>query len=194
MSATPALTRYVLDVDQYFRMAEAGVFPEGTHVELIEGDLLTMAPVGSRHAYAVQRLIRLLMPLEDRGIGTLWSQSTMTLSRISAPEPDIALLRLPVAQYRIRQPTPADVLLLIEVAESSLAYDAGLKLALYARHLIPEVWIVDIQGRRLTAHREPHGGVYSASCTLQPTEVAVPQGCAGAAIPWGEALGVGPDV
>jgi Uma2 family endonuclease len=115
----------------------------------------------------------------------------LVLGPLSEPEPDLMLLALPAHRYRHAKPTAADVLLLIEVADSSLAYDRGAKLALYARFGIREVWIVDLEGRRLHVFREPDAAqaVYRDSHVLDPDDSATPEALPGIALGWGAALG-----
>lgn len=140
-------------------MGEAGLFGEDDRVELIEGEIIEMTPIGSRHAGTVKRLIRLL----SQAVGAraiVAAQDPLPLGSRSEPQPDIALLRPRDDFYTTSHPGPADVLLLIEVAEAGLRYDREIKIPLYARHGIQAVWLVDLAGRELTAYAQPVGEGY----------------------------------
>lgn len=135
-------------------MAQAGILVEDDRVELIDGDLIDMAPIGSRHAGTVSRLTRLF----GAAVGAdaiLSVQNPVQLDRYSQPQPDIALLRPRADFYAESHPQAADVLLIVEVAEASLDYDRDVKVPLYARHGVPEVWLLDVAGRSLTVYRAP---------------------------------------
>ena len=165
---TPLLTRHRLTVADYYRMAEAGVLAPDARVELIEGEIIDMAPIGTRHAAAVMRLNRLACAA--CGDGAIVSvQSPLRLGDLSEPEPDLMLLKPRADFYADAHPAAADVLLLIEVADTSARYDREIKLPLYARHGVSEVWIVDLEARLLRSYREPVGGAYGqASTTAAP--------------------------
>lgn len=157
--ASPEIRRHRLTVEDYHRMGEAGILSEDTRVELIEGDLVDMAPIGSRHAGTVSALNDVLaMALHGRAIVAV--QSPVTLSDQSEPQPDVAILKFREDYYRSAHPGPADVLLLIEVADTSAAYDRGIKVDLYARHGIPEAWLVDLLTMRLEVYHGPEAGEY----------------------------------
>ena len=147
--------RHLFDVDDYYRMAEAGILSREDRVELIEGEIVDMAPIGSAHAGTVNRLARLAAKAMAEGSVLVSMQNPLRLDAHSEPQPDLMLLRPRADDYRDSHPTPADVLLLVEVADSTLAYDRGPKLALYARHGVPEVWIVDLGGRVVEICRQP---------------------------------------
>ena len=135
-------------------MARAGILAEDDRLELIDGDLIDMAPIGSRHAGAVKRLASLLH-VAVRGTAVVSVQDPVQIDRHSQPQPDIALLRPRADFYAESHPQPADVLLIVEVAEASLDYDRDVKVPLYARHGVPEVWLLDVAGRSLTVYRAP---------------------------------------
>lgn len=154
------LQRHRLTVDQYHRMAEAGVLPSDARVELIEGEVVDMAPMKSRHASVVARLLSVLQrAVGDRAL--VWCQLPLRLGPHSEPEPDLMLLRPRADFYAQAHPAPADVLLLIEVADTTLEYDRGVKLPLYARHGVCEVWIVDLDARLVRFFRSPTGDAYT---------------------------------
>jgi hypothetical protein len=193
MNAVSSLQRTRIDVEQFHRMAEAGVFPPQARIELVDGELIDMPPIGHPHCYAVDTLTRLLYEWRARQIGLagrlrLSFESPVTISRISELEPDVLVLRSREDDYRYSRPTAEDVLLLIEVAESSLRYDSTVKLPLYARHGVAEVWILDLVGRRLHAYREPTPEGYSAHVQFDPGTVAAPGTMPELELNWSEAL------
>lgn len=151
--------RHRLTVDGFLRMGAADILGEDARVELIEGDLIDMAPIGSRHAAVVGRLTHLLVQAAgDRAI--VWVQNPISINQHSMPQPDIALLKPRADSYSNAHPRPEEVFLIIEVAETTLAYDVGVKLPLYARAGIPEVWIIDVASRQITRYRNPSEDEY----------------------------------
>lgn len=146
--------RHRLTVAEYYRMGETGILAPDARVELIEGEIIDMPPIGSPHASTVFFISDRLRDIV-KGIAFVWVQNPIRLSQHSEPQPDIALLRPRPDFYRSAHPTSADVFLIVEVADTSLAYDTQIKLPLYARHGIPEVWLVDLPNRRLIIHRTP---------------------------------------
>lgn len=150
---------FPLTVAAYHRMAEIGILGITQRTELIDGRILTMAPIGSQHADWVDRLVRLFvknLPDDYR----VRPQNPVYLDESNEPEPDIALLKPRQQPYREAHPRPEDVLLIIEVADSSLEYDRDVKLPLYAKHAIPEVWLIDVVANRLEIYRQPQQGDY----------------------------------
>ena len=159
-TAGDAPRRHRLTVRDYYRMAEVGILRPDARVELIEGEIIDMAPIGSRHAGIVDQISHIL----QRVAGELVSvrvQNPVWLDEHSEPEPDIALLRPRADFYKSGHPQAADVLLIIEVGETSLRYDREIKVPLYARHGVPEVWVVAVDARSLTRYRDPRAGAYS---------------------------------
>jgi Uma2 family endonuclease len=158
-SGLAQVAHHLFTVDEYHRMGEAGIFGEGDRVELIEGEIIEMSPIGSPHAARVKRLNRLLV----RRLGTraiVQVQDPVVLSRFSEPEPDLAVLQPRADFYAERHPQPAEVLLLVEVADSSRVFDRTVKAPLYARVGIPELWVVDVIDKIVEVHRQPLRGVY----------------------------------
>jgi len=156
----PGPRRHPITVTEYFRMGETGVLDPDARVELIEGDLIDMPPIGPTHAGKTNRLNRLLTTAVGPA-AIVSTQNPVVLGRLTAPQPDLALLRYRDDYYEQTHPGPDDCLLLIEVAETSLAHDRRIKLPLYARFRIPEVWIIDCRGRHLDMHRDPDDGRYT---------------------------------
>jgi hypothetical protein len=157
--AQAVLSRHRFDVDEYHAMVRAGILMEGDRIELIDGELVEMHTIGSRHLACVIRLNHLLVP-PLAGRARVSIQGSMRLDRYSEPEPDVLVLRPRADDYASAHPGPADVLLAIEVADTSLAYDRTVKLPLYARAGIAEVWIVDLEARAVEVHREPSADGY----------------------------------
>ena len=148
------LLRRSFTVAEYHRMAEAGILREDDRVELVEGEIVQMTPIGSRHAACVMRLVQLLS--RQLGQGVLVNvQNPIRLGEYSEPQPDVTLLRFRPDFYAQSHPGPTDVLLAVEVAETSAVYDRDVKLPLYARAGIPEVWLVDLSAEGMEVHRDP---------------------------------------
>lgn len=161
-------------VAEYHRMAEAGILGEDDRVELLEGEIVEMSPIGSRHAGCVMRLNQLLSRQVGQGI-LVNIQNPIRMGEHSEPQPDLTLLRPRPDFYAQAHPGPADVLLLIEVAETSADSDRAVKLPLYARSGISEVWLVDLAEERVEVHRHPSPGGYQESRTVQRGERLAPQ-------------------
>jgi Uma2 family endonuclease len=149
-----------LTVADYYRMTEVGILDPEVRVELIEGEIIDMALPGSLHAATVHRLNELLVRAAG-GQATVLVQNPIRLSDYSEPKPDLALLNRREDFYSEHHPRAADALLIVEVAASSLCFDRDTKAPLYARHAIPELWLVDLQGKRLVRHRAPEQGAYT---------------------------------
>ncbi|ULR41534.1 Uma2 family endonuclease [Thermus sp. NEB1569] len=162
------MLRYRFTAEEFHRMAEAGILPEDARVELVEGEIVTMSPVGKRHMAAVKRLMDLLFPLQQARKALLQVQDPLRLSPESEPQPDLTLLSYRENFYRDKVPEAEDALLVIEVADTSLDYDLTVKLPLYAKAGIPEVWVVDLEGGQVLVHREPKGEGYREVRTLGP--------------------------
>jgi Uma2 family endonuclease len=146
-------------VHEYHRMAEAGILHEDDRVELIEGEIVEMSPIGGRHAKCVIELMRLLVPVvgEEARVSP---QNPVRLGDYGEPQPDIAVLRIS-ERYRAGELSESeDVLLLVEVSDTSLRYDREIKLPLYARAVVREVWIVDLANEAIERHTEPTGDSY----------------------------------
>ncbi len=160
--------RHRLDVEAYHRMGEAGIFGENDRIELLDGELIDMAPIGQDHASIVNRLNRaLVLSLLDRAIVS--PQNSVRLDRLSEPQPDFAVLRPRDDFYAKGEPPgPADILLLVEVSDSSLRFDKTVKLPLYARAGIAELWIIDVKRGVVDVYRKPNGDSYGEQITQRP--------------------------
>jgi Uma2 family endonuclease len=156
VSATTELARrrYRLSVADFHQMGEIGVLADNARVELIEGELFNMAPIGIALAWVVADLTRrFILGVGERAV--VRPQNPLILDNMTELQPDLALLRPPRETYRLRHPRPEDVLLLVEVADTSLRYDQGFKIPMYARCGIPEVWLIDTNSAALVIHRAP---------------------------------------
>jgi Uma2 family endonuclease len=152
--------RYRITADEYFRMGEAGVLRPDARVELIEGEIIEMPPIGSPHAAIVDQLGDLLHEaLAHRAI--VRRQHPVVLDEYSVPQPDLAVVIRRDDYYRRAHPQPNDLLLLVEVADSTLAFDRKVKAGLYARTGAPEFWLVDVAHSRVTRFLSPRDGVYA---------------------------------
>lgn len=148
-----------ISVSAYHRMGELGILNGRQRTELIGGRIIDMSPIGSEHADWVDRLNRLFSKqLPDEIV--VRAQNPVYLDEANEPEPDIALLRPREQPYREAHPRSEDVLLIVEVADTSLRYDQEVKCPLYAQHGVPEVWVVDVAGDRLHVYRDPDVGEY----------------------------------
>lgn len=156
------LSQHRLSVDDYHRMGRAGIFDHDERLELIEGRLIDMAPIGSDHAGKVIQLNAVLNRAFAR-LALVSPQNPIRLSEHSEPQPDFAVLRPRADFYRTAHPQPPDVLLVIEVADTSVRYDREVKIPLYARHGIPEVWLLDLHNTRLEIYRRPRRTMISSS-------------------------------
>jgi Uma2 family endonuclease len=177
--STPIANRELLNlqprhhwtVAEYHRMGEVGLLNEDSRIELIDGELIEMAPIGSPHGGNVNRFIRLF----SRVVGSqaiVAAQNPVALGDYSEPEPDIALLRWRADDYEQSHPHPEDVLLLIEVSDTTLRYDRDVKVPLYASHGVPEVWLLDIQQKQLEIYRDPAQGHYRRRDCLRTGQIA----------------------
>ena len=164
---TTQLQGRAFTVDEYYRMAEANILTEEDRVELIAGQIVAMSPIGSRHAACVKRLNLLLGKMVGDSM-LLGVQDPIALDAYSEPESDLVLLRPRADFYAAAHPAAGDVLLVIEVADTSASYDRAVKVPLYAQAGIPEVWLIDLQAGCVEVHAHPQGHAYQ-----QHTQVAV---------------------
>ena len=153
------ITKRLFDVDEYHRMAQAGILSEDDRVELIDGEIVAMTPIGPRHNASVNRANRALVTVVgDQAIVQV--QGSVRLGRFREPQPDLVLLRPQPDFYASRLPGPSDILLIIEIAESSLDYDREVKARIYAQSGVQEYWLVDLDDRSVSCHTEQRGGEY----------------------------------
>jgi Uma2 family endonuclease len=154
-------TKHQFNVDDYYRMAEAGVLKPDARVELLDGEIIDMSPIGPFHGGVAWRLSRLFNKLSnDRWF--VWSQNPVRLDAHSEPQPDLMLLKPERGDYTRRHPQPEDVHLTIEVSDTTLDLDRERKLPIYGRAGIAEVWIVNLVDQTIEVYREPHFAGYNA--------------------------------
>lgn len=178
--ALNAQPRHRWTVAEYHRMADVGLLTEDSRVELIDGEIIEMAPIGSLHGGNINRLIRLFSKvIANKAI--IAAQNPVILSGYAEPQPDFALLRWRGDDYEKSNPHVEEVLLLIEVSDTTLRYNRDVKIPLYARNGIPEVWLLDVQNRQLEIYREPANGAYRQRDAYQTGQIA-PILCADAVI------------
>jgi Uma2 family endonuclease len=153
------IVRRHFNITEYYRMTAAGVLSEDDRVELIEGEIVEMNPIGSRHAACVGRLTELLgRMVSDQAI--VWVQNPVQVNDYSEPLPDIALLKRRDDFYAQANPQPSDVMLIVEVADSSVEYDRDIKIPLYVGAAIPEVWLVNLTKDTIEIYTQPVGDAY----------------------------------
>jgi Uma2 family endonuclease len=164
-------TQHRFTVEDYYRMAETGVLRRDARVELLDGKIIDMSPIGSTHAGTVKRFIRIFTKLaRDRWV--ISAQDPLRLDDHSEPEPDFMLLKPSADDYTRRHPKPDEVFLLVEVADASLDYDREEKLPAYGHAGVTEVWIVNLRDPSLEVYREPHFAGYGSKTVLNAGEKA----------------------
>lgn len=162
-------------------MAELGVFGPDDRIELLDGQIVDMSPIGSRHAATVDRLNHLLnAAVAGRAIVRV--QNPIILDARSEPQPDVTLLRPRADFYAAAHPWPSDILLVIEVSDTAVAFDRSVKTVLYARAGVVETWLVDLNARRVTLYREPSRSGYRHTTHAGPGETLVPESLPGIAL------------
>ena len=165
--------RRPFSVEDYDRMVEVGILGKEDRVELIEGEILEMSPIGDRHAACVDRAAALLLPpLVGESIVRI--QGPIRLGDYSKPQPDLILLRYDRGFFAARGPVTRDAYLVIEVSDSSIRYDRGPKLRVYAMHGVHEVWIEDLTTDTLLVFRNPTGNIYRSELTFKPGDSISP--------------------
>jgi Uma2 family endonuclease len=155
-------------------MVAAGVLTKYDRIELIEGDMIDMAPIGTKHSAITSRLNELFVLAVARS-ATVVVGGPVNLGDFSEPQPDLMILKRRADFYSGKIPESADVLLLIEVSDSSLSFDQGIKLSLYARYGIAEYWVVDVEGRRVVTYQEPTAKGYARKAEFAEADIVAPQ-------------------
>jgi len=156
------IARRSFTVAEYYRMAEAGILSEDDRVELLDGEVVEMSPIGSHHAACVDRLNNFLSSVSKQRF-IVRVQNPIRLDDYSEPQPDITLLHVRSDFYAEAHPTPADVLVIIEVADSSVELDRQVKLPLYAQAGIPEFWLANLPNDTVEFYAQPVNGVYQVA-------------------------------
>ena len=173
MAAQLVIHRFT--VKDYHRMAEAGIFQEDDRVELLEGEIVEIPPIGPGHASGVNRLLNSFLSLQGERKAIVSIQNPIHLGGHSEPQPDVALLNPHPDFYSQSHPAPQDVLLVVEVMESSADYDREVKVPLYARFGIRETWLVDLDARLIEVYRNPTPQGYQLVQRFQPGQQVSPQ-------------------
>lgn len=159
MTADPMLHHWQFTVDQYERMVEVGILDADARVELLDGEIVAMSPVGPPHASTVDRVNQLFV-LRLVGLAIVRVQNPLRLEPRSEPEPDFVVLEPRPDFYASRHPTARDTLFVVEVCDSTLRLDLRVKMPIYASQGIAEAWVVDLAGERVLVHTNPDGGKY----------------------------------
>jgi len=159
------VTKKLFTVADYYQMAEAGILRPEDRVELIDGEIIQVSPIGDRHAGNVNRLTH-LFAASFSGRAVLSVQNPIQLNNYTEPEPDIVLLKPRVDYYASKKVWAHDALLIVEVADTTLRYDRDIKVPRYSAAGIPEVWIENLSDNELLVYRNPTGETYAVSITL----------------------------
>ena len=170
--------KHPISAEEYLRMGEGKVFAPEARLELIEGEIVERAPIDPPHAGRVKKLNRLFAQRAgDKAVVSV--QDPLVISDRSVPQPDVALLKPRADYYTDSHPTASDVYLVVEVADTTLSFDLGTKMPLYARCGIAEAWVVDVNERVIHVFREPGSAGYGTSLTVKPGQsvacLAVPE-------------------
>ncbi|HEY1308290.1 MAG TPA: Uma2 family endonuclease [Vicinamibacterales bacterium] len=169
-----AVSRRRFTVDDYQRMEEAGILRAEDRVELIDGEIVTKMTAGPRHSASLDRAARsFITKVGESAIVRV--QGPVRLDLYNLPEPDLAVLRPRADFYVSNHPGPVDIMLVVEVAESSIDYDRETKASLYARANVPEYWLVDLNDKVLLRYSSPRGGAYQSLHRHQRGEALAPQ-------------------
>ncbi len=176
MAKAPTIGRETrkFTVEEYFRMVDAGILKPKERVELIEGEILVMPPMGTPHFGGIMRYTRIFASLVVAARAALLIQAPLPLDENSAPEPDLALLKYREDDYTGGFPSPEDVLLIIEVADSSLNYDREVKAHIYGRAGIPETWVLNLPGDCIERFTEPRPEGYAQHTVLRRGDKVAP--------------------
>jgi Uma2 family endonuclease len=167
------VTRKRFNVDEYYRMVDAGILCARDRVELIEGEIIEMSPIGSRHAACVDRALD-LFTAAFRGRAIVTVQHPLRLNRYNEPQPDLAVLKPRADYYASQSRTPADTFFIVEVSDTSFRYDTKVKLPIYAQAGVPELWIENLREDLIIVFREPSAKTYTSQVTRRRGESVSP--------------------
>jgi Uma2 family endonuclease len=170
MSTLPVPRHFT--VSEYLRLAEVGVLRPGEHVELIDGQIVAMTPQGPVHSALVSGIVARMNEIFPRDAFCVRPQSTLVLGEDEAPEPDVAVVGGPCEEHE--RELPRSALLVVEVADTSLAFDRGRKADLYARAGVPEYWIVDVKGASVEIRRDPGPAGYATTRVVRGDDAILP--------------------
>jgi len=165
--------KHRFSVAEYYRMAETGVLKPDARVELLDGQIIDMSPIGPFHGGVVTYLIEIFSTTRQ-GRWITAAQNPVRLDDHSEPQPDLVLLKPSPDFYRKRHPQPEDVFLLVEVSDTTLLTDREEKLPAYGRAGVPEVWIVNLADLTVEVYREPHFTGYGSKTILRAGDKACP--------------------
>jgi Uma2 family endonuclease len=188
------VSKRLFTVDEYYRMAEAGILGEDDRVELIEGEIVQITPIGSYHAGCVMRLHNQFLSLECHNKAFISMQNPIHLNNLSEPQPDIMLLILREDFYDKAHPTPQDVFLIVEVADFSQEHDRRKKIPLYGRSGVKEAWLVDLQKRSIDIYTQPSPTGYKSTQTFVPGDSMSPSAFSELTIAVEDILGINPPI
>jgi len=167
------ITRKLFTVDEYHRMGEAGVFAPEERVELIDGEVIQMSPVGHRHIVCVNRATKLfIVAFGDNAVVS--PQNPVRLSNWTEPQPDLAVFKPRADFYAAARPTLDDILLVVEISDTTFRVDRNIKVPHFAASGIPEVWIEDLKKNVLLIFRDPLRGHYETTLTLRAGDFVSP--------------------
>ena len=181
MASTALRKRF--SVDDYYRMADAGILGERDRVELIDGHVVTMSPIGPRHAACVDRALQTLFFSVGRN-AVIRPGNPVRLDRFNEPQPDLTLLRPAPDFYASAHPGPDDVLLVIEIADTSIRFDQTIKARLYAEWGLAEYWLADLKAQCLWVYSSPHEGTYRTVERGHRGESLAPRRLPGCVVPF----------
>ena len=183
----PVLTEHRFSVKAYYRMAETGILPPDARVELLDGRIIDMSPIGPAHGGTVKRLSR-IFNTKANGRWLVSTQDPVRLDDHSEPEPDVALLKPAPDDYKRRHPLPDDVFLLVEISDTTLEYDREVKLPAYGQAGVAEVWIVNLNEAAIEVYRDPHFTGYGSRTVLGAGDQVSPQAFPDAILEVGDLL------
>ena len=164
--------RHRITVEHFYRMAEVGLFEDDARVELVNGEIIDVPPMGSLHAGTLHRVASALsMALGARAM--VRQQLPLRLNEDSEPLPDIAVVKPRADHYTSSHPAPADTWLVVEIGDSTLRYDRDVKARVYARAGVPEVWVIDLPENRVHVYRSPSNGKYGTAETVELGRLAL---------------------
>jgi len=159
-------TKYKFTSQEYHLMSETGIFSQKHRLELIRGEIVKMSPIGKKHCAYIAKLQKKFEQILGERI-IVWTQNSIHLNSESEPQPDLVLLKLRADFYEERLPRPEDILLIVEVADSTISYDRDVKMPLYAEFGIIEAWLIDVNAKTLTKYTEPSPTGYKTSHRLE---------------------------
>lgn len=188
-SAQTRTNRRLFTVDEYERMGRTGVLGPDERTELIEGEIIRVTPMGSRHAATITRLNRVFCRIAESKKLVVASQSPAVLGSFNEPQPDLLILKWRKDDYFGALPKVEDVLLIVEVSDSTLPMDSNVKLPMYARQGVKEVWLFDLKKNRVEVHRKPTKTGYSDVQTYTKTATLELSQCKGVSVSLREILG-----